>query len=297
LVPAAQPIIGTRQLQDPDDPSREITIGVGNIDSAFADLLGLILLHGRAPDSSETGVALVNQSLARRFFGRENVVGESLDYRTAAGARMEIIGVLEDLSFTHPAADVAPILFAQLPPTPFGQTAVVESSMSAAELQQRLQSLIESGELELGQPSVRPLTDIRDNQIAPDKARSLLTIGTSSLVVLLAAFGFYGTLRFLVTAGRREYAIRASLGAGPSKLGRLVFLRGLMLSLPGLVIGAFLAFIIVAWLRDDFISRDISPGIVTLSVTVGLVLLLLAASLGPARQARRTRPAPLLREE
>jgi ABC-type antimicrobial peptide transport system permease subunit len=70
-----------------------------------------------------------------------------------------------------------------------------------------------------------------------------------------------------------------------------------MLSLPGLVIGAFLAFIVVAWLRDDFVSRDISPGIVTLSVTVGLVLLLLSASLGPARQARRTQPAPLLREE
>jgi ABC-type lipoprotein release transport system permease subunit len=71
----------------------------------------------------------------------------------------------------------------------------------------------------------------------------------------------------------------------------------LTLSLPGLVVGAFLAFIIVAWLRDDFISRDISPGIVTLTVTVGLLLLLMAASFGPSRQAQKIRPAPLLREE
>jgi ABC-type lipoprotein release transport system permease subunit len=44
-------------------------------------------------------------------------------------------------------------------------------------------------------------------------------------------------------------------------------------------------------------SRDISPGIVTLTVTVGLLLLLMAASFGPSRQAQKTRPAPLLREE
>jgi len=36
---------------------------------------------------------------------------------------------------------------------------------------------------------------------------------------------------------------------------------------------------------------------VTLAVVAGLIALLLAASLGPARQARAMQPAPLLREE
>jgi ABC-type antimicrobial peptide transport system permease subunit len=297
LVPAWQSVIGTRTTPDPEDPTREISIANGNIDDAFADVLGLRMLYGRSPDAGEDGVALVNQSLAQRLFGRENVVGENLDFTNSFGQRAEIVGVLEDLSFVHPAADVEPMLFMKLPPSPFGMGGIVESSLTATELQQRLQELIDSGELELGQPSVGPLSDLRDNLVAPDKARSLLTIGTATLVVLLAAFGFYGTQRYLVTAGRREYAIRASLGAGPKALGRLVFLRGLWLSLPGLVVGALLAFIVVAWLRDDFLSREISPGLVTVAVVVGLALLLLAASYGPARQAKRTQPAPLLREE
>jgi ABC-type lipoprotein release transport system permease subunit len=100
-----------------------------------------------------------------------------------------------------------------------------------------------------------------------------------------------------VTAGRREYAIRASLGAGPRALGRLVLWRGLSLGLPGLVLGTLLSFLTVAWLRDDFVSRNVLASVVTLAVFVGLVLLLIAASLGPARQARRTQPAPLLRED
>jgi ABC-type antimicrobial peptide transport system permease subunit len=297
FVPARQPILGTRSVPDPDDPSRQILVSAGNVDERFVDVLGLRLLFGRAPNAGEEGAALVNLALAQRFFGRDNVVGESLDISTNAGARTEIVGVLDDLSFVHPAKEVEPMLFSNLPPSPFGIGGIVESSLTAAELQQQLQERIDSGELDLGRPSIRPLSELRDNLLAPDKARSLLTIGTAVLVVLLAAFGFYGTQRYLVSAGRREYAIRASLGAGPRSLGRLVFARGLRLSLPGLVVGALLAFITVAWLRGEFVSREISAGLVTALVVIGLTLLLLAASIGPSRQARRTQPAPLLRED
>jgi ABC-type lipoprotein release transport system permease subunit len=69
------------------------------------------------------------------------------------------------------------------------------------------------------------------------------------------------------------------------------------MSLPGLGLGVPLAFIAVAWLRGDYLSPDVSATLVTFAVVVGLVLLLLAASLGPAREARRTQPAALLREE
>jgi len=297
LVPGAQSQVSTRPYRDPLDPTREIRVGFGTIDSRFVDVLGLRLLYGRAPEATEAGVALVNQALARRYYGRDDVVGESLDIPNDLSPSTEIVGVLEDLSFVHPAADVEPILFVSQPPSAFQLRGVVESALPGGELQQQLQGLIDSGELELGSPFLRSLADLRRQLLAPDIARSLLTIGTASLVVLLAAFGFYGTQRYLVTAGRREYAIRASLGAGPRALGRLVFGRGIMLSLPGLATGALLAFIVVAWLRDDFVSRDISPASVTLGVVAGLVLLLLVASLGPARQARRTQPAPLLRED
>jgi hypothetical protein len=70
-----------------------------------------------------------------------------------------------------------------------------------------------------------------------------------------------------------------------------------MLGIPGLALGVPLAFILVAWLRDNYVSRDVSPYVVTLAVFVGLISLLLVSSLGPARLARRTQPAPLLRED
>jgi ABC-type antimicrobial peptide transport system permease subunit len=287
----------TTQIPDPADPSARMQLRTGTIDTRYVDVLGLDLLYGRVMAEGETEAVLVNQAFAQKFFGDDNVVGETARIATRQGqSDPEIVGVLRDLSFDHPAADVEPIVF-RLMSNSLNTNAVVETSLSSAALQQELEKISGGGAIEIRVLSVRPLTQLRDTLIAPDRARSWLTIGAATLVVLLAALGFYGTQRYLVTAGRREYAIRASLGAGPKALGRLVLHRGLILGLPGLVLGALLAFIAVAWLRDGFVSRDTSPFAVTLAVIVGLVLLLALASFGPARQARRTQPAPLLREE
>jgi ABC-type antimicrobial peptide transport system permease subunit len=285
------------QIPDPADPSSRIQLRTGTIDTRYVEVLGLTLLSGRVMTEGESEAVLVNQAYAQKYFGRDDVVGERAPIsQNASQPGLEIVGVLKDLSFEHPSADVEPIVF-RLVTQALSTNAVVVTSMTSAALQQQLQRIAGSGDLEITVGSVRPLSELRDTLIAPDRARSWLTIGAATLVVLLAALGFYGTQRYLVTAGRREYAIRASLGAGPRSLGRLVLHRGLILGLPGLVVGTLLAFIAVSWLRDGFVSREISPLAVTLAVVLSLVLLLAAASLGPARQAKRTQPAPLLREE
>jgi ABC-type antimicrobial peptide transport system permease subunit len=209
----------------------------------------------------------------------------------------EVIGVLEDLSFEHPSAAVPPYLFFALSSVAAQRSAVVESDLTAKELRVELALRQALGELEFNVTDVRPLELLRAELIPADRARGYLTIASAVLVVLLATVGFYGMQRYLITAGRREYAIRASLGAGPRALRRLVFGRGLVLGSPGIAVGSLLAFIVVAYLRGDVVSREISPAVVTVWVAVVLVVLILGASLGPARQAGGTQPAPLLRED
>jgi ABC-type antimicrobial peptide transport system permease subunit len=126
---------------------------------------------------------------------------------------------------------------------------------------------------------------------------SPLTAATALIVVLLAAFGSYGTQRYLVQAGRREYAILAALGAGPRALGRLVLARSLRLGLPGMVLGGLLAFSTVAWMRDEYVSPSVPPGVISILILLTIAGLLLLAALGPAAEARSTQPGPLLKEE
>lgn len=292
-VPGTGATGSTVQIADPDDPATELEIHVGAIERQFIELLGLRLVQGRAPEVDETGFALVNETLAQTVWGREDVVGERLPGSPRWGnAGVEVVGVLEDLSFGHPGEPPKPYVF--VANSSYGT--VVETTLSGAELQQALNS-IDSTEFNLQVFGLRRLEAMRNELIAADRARGFLTIATATLVVLLAGFGFYGTQRYLVAAGRREYAIRTALGAGPRALGRLVYRRGFFLSLPGLALGAVLAFIAVAWLRGDYVSARVSPGFVVLWVTVGLLLLLSVASAGPAHEARRTQPARLLRED
>src|SRR5690606_31590614 len=186
----------------------------------------------------------------RLLFGRDDVVGERIPGNrrwNAEGA--EIVGVLENLPFEHPAAPVKPRVFSAAG----GLTAVVETTMTAADLRQAFDRLIAAGVIDAQISGIQPLDALRKELLAPDRARGFLTIATAALVVVLAAFGLYGTQRYLVAAGRREYAIRAALGAGPKAIGRLVVWRSWLLGLPGLVMGGLFAFIVVAWLRDDFV--------------------------------------------
>ncbi len=297
-VPGATTGGSSMSFPHPAEPTRQVQVRVGSIDEKFMEMLGLRLSSGRQPRADESNVMLVNRTAARLVWGRDDVVGESLPFFSSGGQRSEIVGVMEDVPFGHPAADPLPMVFIAGNTNGFLSTSLlVKSPQPTAELQQQLQRLANEGGIELVVSATRSLNEARNGLIAADRARGYLTIGTATLVVLLAALGFYGTQRYLVTAGRREYAIRASIGAGPRALGRLVIRRGLMLGLPGLVLGAMLAFITVSWLRDDFVSRDVSAFAVTAVVAAGLVLLLAAASFGPARQAMRTQPAPLLREE
>jgi hypothetical protein len=295
-VPSVRDVLPTASVQHPDSPTETIDVIIGAAEQEYIDLLGLTVLHGRVPEvvSDDWQHVLVNQTLARAFWGRDDVVGEFFPPGSLLGDGVEVVGVLKDVAFYHPAAPVSPMAW-RVPGFP--GRAIIETQLTAAGLQQELNRVIEAGAIEAFTDSVESLRALYNELTAPDRARGFLTMAAAALVVLLTIFGYYGTQRYLVAAGRREYAIRAAIGAGPKAISRLVVWRAMSLGLPGLTAGGLLSFVVVTWLRDDFLSPDISPALVTGSLIAGLLLLLLAATLGPAREAKRTQPAPLLRED
>jgi ABC-type antimicrobial peptide transport system permease subunit len=244
------------------------------------------------PEDQEPVVVAVNQALARQVWGHDDVIGEVLFGTLLGQEGSEVVGVLEDLAYGHPAATPEPVVFRGYPSM---LSTVIESSLGIAELQRALEN-IDPTMLDIRISRVESLESLRAEMLAPDRARTILTLATSILVIALTAVGFYGTQQYLVASGRREYAIRASHGAGPRSLGWLVMRRGLRLALPGMVFGALLGFIAVAWLRADYLTHAISPFLAVIWVVAGLAAIVLAANAGPAWQAMRTRPAELMRE-
>jgi predicted permease len=258
-------------------------------DENYLDVMGMRLLHGTNLDSNEPGPFLGNESYALGTYGRSNAAGEY----TPTG--LLVRGVVADVAFRHPAEPI-PQMGINASRLAFYPLLLVKTTLRPTALRQALQERVDAGELEIGIENIERLGTIANRDLLPDRARMTVTVIAAVLVVILAVLGFYGTQRYLVTAGRREYAIRRAIGAGPRTLVRLVLARGVGLGMPGLVLGGVLALIAVAWLRDGFVTRDVSPMAVTGIVTAIVILLVVAATLGPARQARETSPAEMLRE-
>jgi hypothetical protein len=290
------------QAADPNDPSVSIRYDELMVDPTYFAVLGIQLRHGRMFQAGEPDQVVVNETLARTFFGRTDVTGELIPVKSpapqAAAPRREIVGVVPDIPFAHPTAPVQPTAFRLLsgPPQAF-ELIVIKSAMPGPELRRLIEQRIAAGELSLEIATLDSLEDALGRQLAPDRARSVLTAVAAAVVLLLTATGYYGTQHYLVAAGRRDYAILAALGAGPRKIYRLVLWRGLRYGLPGLSVGAPLAVGLVVWLRDGFVTGAVSPTAVTLLAAGGIACLLLAATSGPARQARDLEPAPLLKED
>jgi putative ABC transport system permease protein len=284
----------------PDRPDDTFPVTFQSADPAWLRMLNARLLDGRLLEDDDRDTILINETLARLTWDRVDVAGELLPGFGGAGnpPRQEVIGVIRDIAYDHPTQESAAIIYQVVNPLSMMDWTLVRTNRSIADLQREIQRLIDDRELlEVRLDAIRPLDDIWREVLAPDRARTGFTSAIALLVVALAGFGYFGTQRFLVAAGRREYAILAALGAGPRALVRLVLSRGLLLGAPGLVLGTLLAFITVAWMRGDFISQSVSPFAIAVLVAVAISALLIVASLGPAREVCRTPPAPLLRQE
>jgi hypothetical protein len=284
----------------PDDPQERFSFDQFAVDSAYFDLLNLAFIDGRALEPDERDRIVINETLARRLWGRTDVAGELLPRALPPNVTVtlpEVVGVVRDITFGHPSDEMPPTGFIHSSGVSSGELILIRTTASTANVRRMLQERIDAGELDFQIQSIDPVEEAWDRALAPDRARTRLTLAAALLVLALTAFGYLGTQRFLVDSGRREFAILAALGAGPKAIGRLVLGRGLLQGLPGLVLGSLFAFIVVAWLRDDFLSHAVRPATVTVLVAAGIAGLLLAATLGPAYRARNTNPGPLLKEE
>lgn len=286
-------------ITPPDRPDESITVRRTVADPGFAHLLDLRLLYGRWPGPGEEAGLIVNRALAEAVFGRTDVVGEVLPGADTPGgiASRPIAGVVDDVRFEHPGKPDEPRIYEPYGPLAGTEHILLATRLPLEELRAGITARIESGTLEFELGSIARLEDNLRRLTAPERARLQMSALAAIVVVVLALVGFFGTQRFLVDAGRREYAILAAIGAGPRALRRMVLGRGLWLAAPGLALAAPAAYIALAWLQQDFLPRDVPSLLIVAAVIAALAGLLALATLGPARRAASTAPAEQLRDE
>ena len=283
----------------------------------YFSTVGQRILRGRdfaeSDSSASRPVAIVNESLVRKYFPNEDPIGKhfGMDNSRYAGT-FEIVGVARDAKYTDPDQPANPMFFVPLEQRVHYSDAAIQGNEIRTHFVGTIQLLVRGDTRNLEPQLRKALADIdpsltiiavqsMSEQVASnfDQQRMVAQLaGIFGLIaMLLAAIGLYGLTAYTVACRTSEIGVRMALGADRLNIVRLV-LRGAFLPVAiGLVIGTPLAIgagrLLAAQL---FEIRSWDPKVFGLSI-LALGACAAAASIFPARRAASTDPMKALRTD
>ena len=145
--------------------------------------------------------------------------------------------------------------------------------------------------------TVRPLTELIDNQRRSWILGAAMFVGFGVLALIVAAVGLYGVIAYNVAQRMHELGVRVALGAQPGNILGLVVGQGLRFALAGIAVGAILAFAASRWLQPLLFRQSARDPLVYGFVGAMLLLVAGAASAVPALRAAKADPNVALRSD
>jgi len=296
--------------------SQEQIIGINYVSEGYFPILKIPMAAGRVWDATENHnaapVAVINQTLARRYFPAGDAIGHSIklpDVKDGAPYNLtspnttgwlRIVGVIEDKLDDGLNKPVTPEMFvpnslfmgmytqllvrADVPPL---------TLLSAVRKQV---SLVDADQQVIG--NVRDLEHwiMNEPEWAQGQLISWLFGSFAVLSLALAAVGLYSVVAYSVAQRTNEFGIRMALGAQRTHVLKIVF-RATIASVAGgvgggLVLALALNRVVAHWAEGS--SRD---PLMLVGVTALLAVVAAVACAIPARRAARIEPMEALRCE
>jgi macrolide transport system ATP-binding/permease protein len=276
-----------------------------HVSPEYLSALKAKLLRGRlfsdADAAGRPGVAVISETLARKFFPGENPLGHRITNEEGGKpSAWEIVGVAEDVREGPLDAATWPAEY-----FPIEQTGDHDFSL-AVRTRQEADALLP--ELVRTLHQIDPNLGISDEMTMKEQIESTQTAllhefsawlvgGFAAMALILGVFGVYGVIAYSVSQRTREIGIRMALGAERSSIYRLVMQEAERLTGAGLAMG------LVCSVGASLLTRSLLFGVeawdptTLVCVVVLLGLASLAASFLPARRAASVNPMDALRSE
>lgn len=285
-------------------PGAGNSVYVNLVEAGFFETMEMPVLSGRAlssrDDEHASPVAVINQTMARKYFGDQNPVGRRFGFGGDAenSGKVEIVGLVRDAKYDGLREETPPTVY-----VPFLQEIPSQVNFS-------VRTVGEPGALiTVVRQAVRevdgnlPLFDVKTQReqaaelVMQERLFAHLTSFFGLLALALVSIGLYGVLAYSVAGRTREIGIRMALGAERRDVLRLVLKQGLTLAFIGAALGLAAAFALMRTLTS--LLFGVTP---TDPLTLVMVVLLLAgvafvACWIPARRATKVDPMIALRTE
>jgi putative ABC transport system permease protein len=272
--------------------------------------VGLPLVRGRLLSETDVDsarlVVVINQMLARHFFGEEDPVGQKIKLNeldrapeTPRDAYFEIVGVVADAKNQGLREPALPESFIPYSVSNFGhQGIMVRTAGNPLAMVNSVSRAVWAvdPDVALTQTGSIP-TFLKDYAYAQPRF-GLIVLGVFAAIgLVLVIIGVFSVMAYSVSLQTHEVGIRMALGAQQSSVLRMVLGRGLRLIAVGIILGE---------LANITLTRLIASQIWGVSARDPLTLCAIAAVIGaagllaclfPARKATQVDPLIALRHE
>ena len=310
-------------LPDQDGEKSAPNANVRVVTPDYFNVAGMRLIHGRLFGDADTArtepVAVINQTMARIYWPRQDAVGQSIRlgtlYSNGAGAAsapasepgsssgrfVKIAGVVSDARQVRvieiPVRQEMFFPMAQHPQMTRAATLIVRSGLptdQVASMVRRTVSVIDPD---------RPIFDVITLEQAVSDSLATTRLATvllglfAAVAMTLASVGLYAIVAYAVSQRTREIGIRVALGARPRDVLRLALGDGWRLAAIGLLTGIVAALLLTRLMRSLVYDVSTTDPVTFAATGALLAAVALFASYIPARRAVRIDPTTALRCE
>ncbi len=290
-------------------PRREFTIAHGpnteliDVDVNFASpgYFSAMYIHeidGRllqdADERRTHDVAVVNAALAQHYFAGRAVGRMLVDAR---GNEIEIVGIVNPRSFRAFEGVQRPTVYLPMSrATSRGFYAVLRADAGAANVEREAAAALDAagGATKV---EVFPFDVFLERALAPDRLVGVLIAVCGSLVLVLALVGVYGVMIDAARRRRREFGLRAALGASHTQILAALVGSSLAPAAAGVGLGIAAAFVLARVAASFVFGLPAIEPLLVVAIVGLMVLVVLLSVAAPARSALRVSPLVALRDQ
>jgi putative ABC transport system permease protein len=282
------------------------------VSEGYFPTVGRRLLRGRLLDATDVAharkVAVINQTLVRRFFGTDDPIGRQIHIKhletlrgdeAVPNAMFDIIGVVADAKNDGVVDPPEPEAFIPHGLTgAFWRAILVKTQGSPEAITNSVRREIWSVDRGVAMTFVGTLNGYLQQFTYAQPQFSVVLLGVFSAVGLaLVALGVYSVIAYTVSRQTREIGVRMALGAGRRDVLRMVAAMGLRLIAVGAAIGLLFSFAATRVIANQLTGVSPHDPLTLAGVILLMTLVGLAACYFPAERASRVDPMVALRVE
>jgi len=312
-------------------PKENMVSILNRVSGQYFETVAISIVAGRGINPADTAnglkVAVVSQTLARRYFPKGDAIGRQLTIGIdSVKGPWQIVGISRDTISGDPR-ETDPVRMTYIPlsqidtflpfdsavatasgktakPAPrlenndcYAHTIVIRTSNDPAQTIADLRAAVAEVDRNLPLLQITTIHDQVSQLISHDELISSLTGLFSLLALLLAAIGLYGVMSYNVVRRTNEIGIRMALGAQGANVLRMILRESLLLLAIGTGLGLPLAVMATRIIKQQLFALDAIDPISFAVALLVVSLMTVIASWQPARRAANVDPVTALRCE